>query len=326
MQVRAVIYTRQSLDKDGSGDAVAHQLEACERLCAARDWEVVARESDNSISAFSGKPRPGYDRVVGMLADGTATVAVGWAVDRFTRSVTDLEALISLCERTGATIATVNGDLDLTTDQGRLVARILGSVARGESERKASRQRLANEQRAARGEPRKACPRPFGWQADRITLEPAEAEAIREAARALLTGGTLSGICRDWAARGVHPVQSAKRGGRGQWTRTSVKAIMLSPRLAAMATYKGGRIETEAAWQPILAVEQWHAVRSVLMAPGRSRAPVVRTMLGGYALCACGNGIIAGTNSLGQPSYRCDPATRDGRPRAPRERAGRSAW
>jgi site-specific DNA recombinase len=61
---RAVICTRQSLDKDGDGAAVARQLEACEALCRSRGWHVVARESDNSVSAFSGRARPGYDRAV----------------------------------------------------------------------------------------------------------------------------------------------------------------------------------------------------------------------------------------------------------------------
>jgi len=80
VQIRAVIYTRQSLDRDGSGDAVARQLEACEKLCAARGWDVVARWTDNSVSAFSGKPRPGYDRALAMLEDQTESSKLGRAV------------------------------------------------------------------------------------------------------------------------------------------------------------------------------------------------------------------------------------------------------
>jgi site-specific DNA recombinase len=91
VQIRAVIYTRQSLDRDGSGNAVARQLEACEKLCAARGWGVVARWTDNSVSAFSGKPRPGYDRALTMLEDGLADLLDAYAVDRLTRSVTDPE-------------------------------------------------------------------------------------------------------------------------------------------------------------------------------------------------------------------------------------------
>jgi DNA invertase Pin-like site-specific DNA recombinase len=45
----------------------------------------------------------------------------------------------------------VTGDVDLSTDQGRLVARIMGAVARAEVERKGKRQKSANEQRARNG-------------------------------------------------------------------------------------------------------------------------------------------------------------------------------
>src|SRR6266567_6872799 len=38
---RAVIYTRQSLDKNGDGAAVARQLADCERLAAGRKWTVI---------------------------------------------------------------------------------------------------------------------------------------------------------------------------------------------------------------------------------------------------------------------------------------------
>jgi hypothetical protein len=59
-----------------------------------------------------------------------------WAVDRLVRRLPDLEDLIDRFERTGVKLVTVSGEMDLSTDQGRLVARILASVARGEVERK----------------------------------------------------------------------------------------------------------------------------------------------------------------------------------------------
>ena len=314
MQIRAVIYTRQSLDRDGSGDAIARQLEACEKLCTARGWEAVARCTDNSVSAFSGKPRPGYDRALAMLEGRLADVLVAYAVDRLTRSVTDLEVLISLCERTKTAVATVSGDLDLSTDQGRLVARILGSVARGEVERKGTRQRAANEQRAARGQPWKGCPRPFGWKEDRIHVEPAQAQAIREAARAILGGGTLSALSRQWSRMGLRPGQSPYGPlPEVPWTRGSIRTIMLNPRLAAITTYRGEEIEGTAQWEPILPVETFTAVKAVLTSPSRGHTRGVRTMLGSLARCGCGNLIVAGKNRHSQEIYRCRPATRNGR-------------
>ena len=113
-----------------------------------------------------------------MLADAERDrfdVILAWALDRITRSMKDTERLVDLAEKTGVRVVTANGDIDLTNDQGRLVGRILSAVARGEVERKAARQRLANEQRASLGLP-PIGPRALGWEKDGVTLVPREAE------------------------------------------------------------------------------------------------------------------------------------------------------
>ena len=53
---------------------------------------------------------------------------------------------------------------------------------------------------------------------------------------------------------------------------------------------------------------------ALLDAPGRKPAQGVRTLLGGMALCRCGNPVIAGTNATGKQIYRCNPQTRGDRP------------
>jgi DNA invertase Pin-like site-specific DNA recombinase len=71
-----------------------------------------------------------------------------WCVGRLTP-----EDVIERCERAGVKLATVSSDLDLSTDTGRLVGRILASVARAEVERKGARQRRAYQQAAELREP-----------------------------------------------------------------------------------------------------------------------------------------------------------------------------
>ena len=64
----------------------------------------------------------------------------------------DLERVIEIADERGVQLRTVTaGDLDLGTPAGRMLARILGSVARQEVEHKGERQRRANEQRRAAG-------------------------------------------------------------------------------------------------------------------------------------------------------------------------------
>ena len=56
-------------------------------------------------------------------------------------SARELEDLIDLADEKGLLLATVTGDADLSTDNGRLYARIKGAVGKSEIERKAARQR-----------------------------------------------------------------------------------------------------------------------------------------------------------------------------------------
>src|SRR5690349_18353658 len=118
---RAFVYLRQSLDRTGSGAAVERQREDCLKLCAERGWEVAQVFVDNDVSASSRKPRPEYGRMLEAVEVGGAEVVVAWHVDRLTRRLTELEELIDLAQRTGLRIATVTGDVDLSTDAGRLV-------------------------------------------------------------------------------------------------------------------------------------------------------------------------------------------------------------
>src|SRR5690606_41376165 len=103
-------------------------------------------------------------------------------------------------------VATATGDIDLTTDVGRMVARILAAVARAEVERKAARQKLANEQARAQGFRWKGGPRPFGYDDDGKII-PAEAEAIRWGAQQIIEGATIQSVADAWSDRGLFSVR-----------------------------------------------------------------------------------------------------------------------
>jgi site-specific DNA recombinase len=79
-------------------------------------------------------------------------VVVAWDPDRLHRSPAELETFIVAVERVGVDVVTVQaGEWDLSTANGRLTARLLGSIARHESEHKSERVRRALQQRARSG-------------------------------------------------------------------------------------------------------------------------------------------------------------------------------
>ena len=152
--VRAGLYTRISWDPAGQGAGVERQRLDCEALCAARGWEVAQLFEDNDVSAYSGKPRRGYERMLSAIEEGALDAIVTWHNDRLHRSPRELEAFIDLVERSGLRVAVVaGGDYDLTTPDGRFTARIVGAVARKESEDRSRRVRRKHLELAERGKP-----------------------------------------------------------------------------------------------------------------------------------------------------------------------------
>ena len=83
---RAIIYCRISRDREGAGLGVDRQREDCEALAKQLGIEVVAIHTDNDLSAYSGKPRPGYLQLLDDLRAGHADTVLAWHTDRLWRS------------------------------------------------------------------------------------------------------------------------------------------------------------------------------------------------------------------------------------------------
>jgi DNA invertase Pin-like site-specific DNA recombinase len=302
MPLRAVVYARQSLDRSGEGAAVDRQVAGCQRLADVRGWQVVEVVTDNDMSATSRKPRPGYARVLAMIEAGAVDRVVVYAVDRLVRRLADLEAVIDLCEARGVAIVSAAGDLDLSTDQGQMLARILASVAQQEVARKGKRQRDANRQRAENGH-MGWTRRPFGYQRvdGRVVVDEAEAAGLREAAAIVLAGGTLAAGCRSMTARGL-----TSSVGK-PWNIRGLRYALLSPRYAGRVTHNGADVG-EGAWPVILDTETQQRLREVLRDVGRrtaqSREPV--HLLSGLARCGrCGGVMHASPMNGGVITLRC---------------------
>lgn len=290
MTTRAVIYARQSLDRSGEGAAVERQVTACRRLARDRGWSVVRVLTDNDTSASGRRSgeRPGYRQVLDMIRAGSVERVIVWQVDRLARRLTDLETITDACQAAGVSVATVGGDLDLSTDAGRMLAGILASVAKGEVERKGTRQRAANAQRAARGEARWTR-RPFGYDRrdGEVFAVLTEADLIRDAVAMVLDGSTL--------AAGVRMLDQA--GARtttgGRFSVTTLRRVLLNPRLTGRALYNGADVAA-GTWPPILTAEEQERVAEMLRDPRRrvQQGTQLRYWLSGCVRCGRCGGVM----------------------------------
>ena len=142
-----------------------------------------------------------------------------------------------------------------------------------------------------------------------MTAHPVEGLAVAEACAALLGGGSVSGIMREWTKLELTPPQQDRRGTT-RWNRTSIRGILLNPRIAGLSVYRG-EIVGQGNWEPLVSEETWRAVRGILEDPARKPPRGVRTLLGGLALCPCGNVVTGMPSHTGHHIYRCAPGTRN---------------
>jgi DNA invertase Pin-like site-specific DNA recombinase len=281
------IYARISDDRDGDELGVARQVRQCRELARRLGWPEPVVFSDNDITAFKRKRRPDWERLRAAIAAGAVDGLLAVHPDRFSRSdLRDLEDLIDLLDGTGIPVHTVNaGKYDLSTASGRGTARILGSVARMESERKAEliRDKMTELREAGRQHGRS----PYGYRrAIRVedgkivkTLEvvPAEAAVVREVAERIIDGWSLRRICRDLNERGI----PTKRGATVGWAPAVIRGMVKSPTMIGWRGHRGIPA-AKGDWEPILDRRTWDRACAILADPARKvTRPAHRYLLAG---------------------------------------------
>jgi site-specific DNA recombinase len=271
MTRRAAIYCRISNDRTGAGLGVERQEQECRQLAERLGWQVVGVYTDNDLSAYSGKPRPGYQHMMADLRTGVADAVIAWHTDRLHRrsgrdSSGALDEYIDLCQARDIPTQTVQaGALDLSTASGRMTARIHAAVARGEVEHQIERQVAARRQAATDGR-WQGNKRPFGYEGDGVTVIPHEADAVRWAAGQILSGMSLSATAKALNAKGI--VSSSGR----PWDARTLRRMLLRPRNAGLSEYKG-EVAGRAQWPALIDETTWRGVVAVLSDPARRTTP-----------------------------------------------------
>lgn len=295
--MRAALYLRISQDRDGTLLGVERQREDCETHAQTLGWTIAHTLIDDDLSAYSGKPRPAYETLLTLIERGDIGAVVAWHPDRLHRSPAELERFIDLVQRMDCKVATVRaGELDLGTAAGRMTARVVGAVARHESEQKSERLRRQRAQAALAGKPHGGR-RPFGWQSDRLTLDPLEAAAIRDAADRIIAGGSVRSIATEWNAQGIRPV------GGGEWWARNVRNLLVSPRLAGLRVHHG-QVVAQGAWAPILTRDEHDLLcASLAVRTARGRKPA--SLLSGLLICGRCGGRLTHDTPKGTRRYVC---------------------
>jgi DNA invertase Pin-like site-specific DNA recombinase len=299
--LRAALYLRISRDGSGRSAGVERQEAVCRDLVSSLGWEVGHVLTDNDVSAFTGRRRPAYERLLALIESGEIDAVVAYHTDRLYRRLVDLIHLTDVLKAHPVEVRTVMaGHIDLSTASGRFNAHILGAAAEHESARTGERIMLSQSQSRRKGRAHGGR-RPYGYERTaqgELTLVPEEATIVREMAERLLAGDSQFQIALDLNRRGVPTSRPGANGRPGQWTRATIRGILRSPRVAGLVPFEGDAVQQEdgkpvkASWEPILDPVTWQKVRALLEAAKRGR-PASRNLLAGFLRCGrCGGPLI----------------------------------
>jgi site-specific DNA recombinase len=262
---------------------------------------VLDRYVDNDVSAYGGRARPEYRRLLDDIAAGQIDAVVVWHLDRLHRQPKELEEFFEILDDAGVTnLASVTGDVNLATDEGRFMARIQGAVARKESDDRSRRIRRMAEEIAEEGRVGGGGSRPYGFEDDRITVRESEAVIVRECAKRFLAGEALRSICIDLNARSV-PTVTGK-----PWRSQTLRRILGSARISGQREHRGV-IVAKAEWPAIITPSETTQIRAVLSDPSRrTNRTARRYLLVRLLRCGlCGETLVSRPTDTGRRRYIC---------------------
>jgi site-specific DNA recombinase len=198
-------------------------------------------------------------------------------------------------------MASVSGDYDLSTGDGQFHARILGAVARKESDDKSRRILRKHEELAKEGRRSGGGTRGFGYEQDRVTIKEDEAALIRDAAKRILAGESMRGICSKWEPEGIATVTGTR------WTATVLKRILTAPGTAGLREHHGALYEGD--WPGIIDRKTHERLKAILLDPARSKfnpGTARKYLLTGFAYCGlCDARLVARPRADGARCYVC---------------------
>ena len=129
------IYMRVSTeDQAREGFSLGEQEKTLKQLCDYKGYEVYKVYCDAGISAKDMEHRPKFQEMLKDMKDGKINYIVAYKLDRVTRSVRDLEELISQLEKYNTYLVCDRDDVNTSTANGRFFVRMLTVLSQLEIE------------------------------------------------------------------------------------------------------------------------------------------------------------------------------------------------
>lgn len=332
-------YTRISDDPFDVQRGVKRQGEDNAKAISARKGELVKEYRENDTSAWKKKRltrqdpdgheyaiyrviRPRWHEALRDLRNGVIDALMVWDIDRLARDPRDLEDAIEVVQYYGKRVeGPTPGQIDLTTDSGITMARVLTAMNNKSSADTARRVKRAHREGAEKGYT-PGGRRPFGYgppakdggKVDVNKLHPEEAKYARKAAQRLVAGQPLGAVARYLNEQGMRTTVGNlwDSGALRQYFYKAYRLIGVRA-LRNVIVYNENGEPVRGKWTPLLDEKTFYEIQEILennRAKQRQRQgrPGSRLfLLTGLMRCAeCGGCMTGNTSQNGRThNYVC---------------------
>jgi site-specific DNA recombinase len=254
------------------------QREKIERFATARGFEIARAFTD--LDESGGKlSRPGFDEAIARVEAGESGGMVVAKLDRFARSLVGGLQAIERIQAAGGVILSAEGDFDTSTPTGKMVARIMLTLAEFELDRIRDGFRTSQARAVARGV-HVASRVPTGYlkgEDGRLQPDPQAAPVIAELFRRRAAGEGWTQLAAFLDASGIRgPYQNAL------WSQGAAAKIVHNR--VYLGEARSGQHVNPDAHEPIVSRAEWEAAQSAR--PGASIRNGDGLLLAGLVRCA----------------------------------------
>lgn len=281
-------YVRVSQIRGRGGDSFispAVQRERIEAWAAAYGHQLAIVHEELDVSGARAD-RPRLLEAIERVEAGETNGVVVAKLDRFARSLVDGLRLIERIREAGGTFVSVADGLDLTTDTGRLVLRIMLSLAEFELDRVRGNWQDAKTRAVMRGIHPSAVA-PFGYYRHRVTGPNGREKEVGPLLVDPVSGPLVTQLFAKRAA-GAGPTELAKwliglgartQRGRDQWSHRAIKDILRNRVYLGEAF--SGEVRREDAHEPLVDPATFEAIqwRGVQFRPRSDTPSPIRPLL-----------------------------------------------
>lgn len=267
--VKAAIYTRVSTDMQAEeGFSLIAQLSRLRHYCESQGWIVSDVYTDDGYSA-KDMNRPGLKSLLDDVKNRKMNVVLVYKLDRLTRSVRDLDDLLTEFDRYEVSFKSATEVYDTTTATGRLFLHLVASLAQWERETIAERTRFGQEQMTLQGR-WSGGHAPFGYanKDGQLVIHDQQADVIRGIFSRYTSGEGNTKILR-W----LNNPESPQLAPNGRWTQGALKYVLRNPLYAGYVRYgyrsvqgrkQPNHIIKEGIHEAIIDADMWELTQKII--------------------------------------------------------------